>query len=294
MKKQVILGLLLALFALVFTAGRVQAETYVFPVATKIKASPSTSVEALGVYQAGQSVNYDSTVEAEGYLWLSYVSYSGERRYVTAHQLGASVSATTPTLPATTAAPAASRPMGHSYLISTPQIYQANEFYCAPTAVNMMLASQGIAADQWQLAKEMGTGTGTYLPDAVRVLNRYMYGYEAPNAYQAGYRMERAVNTAASFQLFKQRVMQNIKDGLPLYYSIDAGHLYGQVPMAHAVAGIGYIATPDGRDIAYLYIADSSFAGQGTYMNGAKVVTPEALFAAMTASSGATESAYAY
>jgi len=48
-----------------------------------IRNTPSLSGTVIGQYTNGESFNYDSYVVSEGYIWLSYVSYSGERRYVT-------------------------------------------------------------------------------------------------------------------------------------------------------------------------------------------------------------------
>ena len=42
----------------------------------------STNGPIVAQYSAGQTFNYDSWVIANGYYWLSYVSYSGVRRYV--------------------------------------------------------------------------------------------------------------------------------------------------------------------------------------------------------------------
>lgn len=49
---------------------------------TNIRSGASTSASIVGQYKAGQSFNYDRYVDAEGYRWYSYVSYSGARRYV--------------------------------------------------------------------------------------------------------------------------------------------------------------------------------------------------------------------
>lgn len=47
-----------------------------------IRSAPSTSASIIASYNGGQSFNYDSKIEANGYLWVSYISYSGARRYV--------------------------------------------------------------------------------------------------------------------------------------------------------------------------------------------------------------------
>ena len=40
----------------------------------------------LAYYDAGMSVNYDKIVSGDGYQWLSYLSYNGNRRYVAVWQ----------------------------------------------------------------------------------------------------------------------------------------------------------------------------------------------------------------
>ncbi|MCD7119483.1 SH3 domain-containing protein, partial [Limosilactobacillus agrestis] len=47
-----------------------------------IRQAPSTSAAIMAQYSGGQSFTYDSKVVANGYLWVSYMSYSGARRYV--------------------------------------------------------------------------------------------------------------------------------------------------------------------------------------------------------------------
>lgn len=55
---------------------------YTFTKRSEIKNSPSTSDSALAYYDAGSSVNYDKVVSADGHQWISYISYSGARRYI--------------------------------------------------------------------------------------------------------------------------------------------------------------------------------------------------------------------
>ncbi|TWS94672.1 MULTISPECIES: CHAP domain-containing protein [unclassified Streptococcus] len=47
-----------------------------------VRNSPSTSGSPVATYSSGQYFNYDSVYQGDGYLWLSYVSHSGVRRYV--------------------------------------------------------------------------------------------------------------------------------------------------------------------------------------------------------------------
>ncbi|MDY4511211.1 GBS Bsp-like repeat-containing protein [Streptococcus hyovaginalis] len=56
--------------------------SYVFTEPTGVKSEPKLSSPDLAQYQKGQTVNYDSVVNADQHKWLSYVSYGGARRYV--------------------------------------------------------------------------------------------------------------------------------------------------------------------------------------------------------------------
>lgn len=56
--------------------------TYTFKKRTSIKGEPKLSSPELAYYNAGSTVNYDKVVSSDGYQWLSYVSFSGLRRYV--------------------------------------------------------------------------------------------------------------------------------------------------------------------------------------------------------------------
>ena len=58
------------------------AGTYTFKERTGIKAEPRVASPELAYYDAGMSVNYDKIVTGDGYQWLSYLSYNGNRRYV--------------------------------------------------------------------------------------------------------------------------------------------------------------------------------------------------------------------
>ena len=56
--------------------------SYTFTARTGIKAEPRVASPELAYYDAGMSVNYDKIVTGDGYQWLSYLSYNGNRRYV--------------------------------------------------------------------------------------------------------------------------------------------------------------------------------------------------------------------
>ena len=61
--------------------------TYTFKERTGIKAEPRVASPELAYYDAGMSVNYDKIVSGDGYQWLSYLSYNGNRRYVAVAKL---------------------------------------------------------------------------------------------------------------------------------------------------------------------------------------------------------------
>ena len=63
------------------------AGTYTFKERTGIKAEPRVASPELAYYDAGMSVNYDKIVSGDGYEWLSYLSYNGNRRYVAVAKL---------------------------------------------------------------------------------------------------------------------------------------------------------------------------------------------------------------
>lgn len=50
--------------------------------AINVRSEPTLSSPVVAVYKKGQSVHYDSYCIANGYVWISYISYSGKRRYM--------------------------------------------------------------------------------------------------------------------------------------------------------------------------------------------------------------------
>lgn len=52
-----------------------------------IRTAPSVNAEVVGTYEQGDEFNYMEFCNANGYEWLSYISYSGERRYVASMNL---------------------------------------------------------------------------------------------------------------------------------------------------------------------------------------------------------------
>ncbi len=55
---------------------------YTFTGRASIKAEPKTSSPELAYYDAGNTVNYDKVLFADGHYWISYLSFSGNRRYI--------------------------------------------------------------------------------------------------------------------------------------------------------------------------------------------------------------------
>lgn len=47
-----------------------------------IRNDPTTSAALQGYYSKGQTFNYDGFIDGDGHRWLTYISYSGTRRYV--------------------------------------------------------------------------------------------------------------------------------------------------------------------------------------------------------------------
>lgn len=175
---------------------------------------------------------------------------------------------------------------GQRVRLNVPLIIQRYWNYCAPATVSMMLASRGINFDQAQLANEMGTDEsfGTHNSNAIRVLNRYMFGYDAPYGNQAGYRLATVTNPSSDsedMRLFKQRLIQNINDGYPMYYTFDNSKMYPGRSGEHNVIGVGYVLTADGADVAYVYYLDPSYMVQDPVYGGLKIVSPEELLNAM-------------
>ncbi len=56
--------------------------SYTFTARTSIKSEAKMDAPTIAYYDKGDSVNYDKIVKADGYQWLSYMSYSGNRRYL--------------------------------------------------------------------------------------------------------------------------------------------------------------------------------------------------------------------
>ncbi|HFI0632842.1 TPA: SH3 domain-containing protein [Streptococcus suis] len=80
--------------------------SYTFTGQAAIKAEPKQSSTTLAYYQAGNTVNYDSIVEADGYKWLSYLSFAGNRRYIPIAPVAKPATQQTPATPTSNKLPA--------------------------------------------------------------------------------------------------------------------------------------------------------------------------------------------
>ena len=56
--------------------------SYRFTKRSSVKAEPKQSSPEIAYYNAGQTVNYDKVVNSDGLTWISYVAFSGNRRYI--------------------------------------------------------------------------------------------------------------------------------------------------------------------------------------------------------------------
>lgn len=66
----------------VSNAGLSSSGTYRFTQKSIIRAEAKQSSPELAHYDAGDSVRYDNIMESDGYKWISYLSYNGNRRYI--------------------------------------------------------------------------------------------------------------------------------------------------------------------------------------------------------------------
>ncbi|HHT7828237.1 TPA: SH3 domain-containing protein [Streptococcus suis] len=72
------------------TSGLANSGTYTFTQQAPIKNEAKQSSTTLDYYYAGESVRYDRVLTADGYQWISYISYSGQRRYIPIKQVQSS------------------------------------------------------------------------------------------------------------------------------------------------------------------------------------------------------------
>lgn len=74
-------------------SGRVaQKGTFTANTAMSIRRTPSTKNNVpVAVLLKGQSVKYDSYIDREGILWISYIGFSGKRNYIARRRLDNSI-----------------------------------------------------------------------------------------------------------------------------------------------------------------------------------------------------------
>ena len=54
--------------------------------ALNVRASAGLAGEIVAVYTAGMEINYDGWLDNDGYIWITYIGASGNRRYVAVGQ----------------------------------------------------------------------------------------------------------------------------------------------------------------------------------------------------------------
>lgn len=64
--------------------------THYFKAKAAIKNQPFASATVIDYYYPGENVHYDQILEKDGYKWLSYISYSGSRRYIQLEEVASS------------------------------------------------------------------------------------------------------------------------------------------------------------------------------------------------------------
>lgn len=67
----------------------INEETGTFTVevsALNVRAGAGLGAEIVAVYGAGETINYDGWCDVDGYIWISYIGGSGNRRYVAVGQ----------------------------------------------------------------------------------------------------------------------------------------------------------------------------------------------------------------
>lgn len=71
------------------TSGWIKDESWygITEAVCNVRSAPSTKASVVAQYGKGEKIYYDSVYEGGGYRWISYISYSGVRRYVAYRQL---------------------------------------------------------------------------------------------------------------------------------------------------------------------------------------------------------------
>ena len=62
--------------------GIAESGSYTFTKRTAVKNTPSDTASVEFYLEAGDKINFDMKVTQDGHSWISYISYSGVRRYV--------------------------------------------------------------------------------------------------------------------------------------------------------------------------------------------------------------------
>ena len=65
-----------------YQSAPISSGTNIFTEKAAIMDQPSLTATIIDYYYAGESVHYDQTLEKDGYKWISYISRSGNRRYI--------------------------------------------------------------------------------------------------------------------------------------------------------------------------------------------------------------------
>ncbi|MGT2929186.1 GBS Bsp-like repeat-containing protein [Streptococcus dentasini] len=64
-------------------------ERYTFDKEVEVKSEPKVTAKTDFTFKQGESISYDKRLQTDGYNWISYVSYNGNRRYVMLDKLAA-------------------------------------------------------------------------------------------------------------------------------------------------------------------------------------------------------------
>ncbi|NQI69899.1 YSIRK-type signal peptide-containing protein [Streptococcus suis] len=136
---------------------------YVYEKEIAVRNQPSQSAPVAFYAQVGDKVNYDKVVQAENHQWISYVSYSGTRRYVDLGQLTGSTAVNKVT-EKPVEAPKVSQPTGQL----TIQNQTATSF---EVEVSNVTDSKGIKAIKVPVWSEQGGQNDLVWYDAVRQSN---------------------------------------------------------------------------------------------------------------------------
>ncbi|HFI0253162.1 TPA: SH3 domain-containing protein, partial [Streptococcus suis] len=71
--------------------------TYHFTKQAEVKNEAKVSAPTQFTFEKGDKVNYDKVIQSDNHRWISYVSFSGTRRYVDLGQMSGSTAVNTVT-----------------------------------------------------------------------------------------------------------------------------------------------------------------------------------------------------